>query len=456
MAMENPRLELLQTSLIAPATPTQKGHLYLSSLDLVWREFHFIRRIIFYRMEADQYAAAVDCLKRCLSEALVSFYPWAGRFVVGEDGRVAVDCNDRGVEFIEAAIDVSFRELEDDDFELKPFFGKLNHRDEHPPANIFDNPLLSIQVTQFLDGGMALGYAQSHAIADGHSIWHFMNSWAECGRGVPISVPPLHDRTVLKIDLPSKDRAALFNFDFPDDFGFKFKDLKATETTAGKQGDGKPLVSAQRLFRFTADMIKKLKTLAAEEGKGDFTSYEVLCAHFWRHVTAARRVEDNAVVCLAVLVNFRSCLSDPLPPSYFGNVINLSAAYAIAGQLYSESLATSASRIREAVVRGKSEDRFWDFLHFLEVHDNLFTDDLLAPMLKVVCMNVASSFRFPMYEVDFGWGRPAAVRAARITGGIGEIVLFPGRSGGGSVDVCMPLEADAMERLGSDNTFLNF
>eukprot|EP00249_Psilotum_nudum_P023979 c29046_g1_i5 orf=368-1258(-) len=296
---------------------------------------------------------------------------------------------------------------------------------------------------------MALGYAHSHAVADGHSMWHFMNSWAECGRGMPISVPPLHDRTLLKIGVASKDSAARFSFGFPEA-------IKSTEATASQQAERKPSGLAQRVFHFTADMIKKLKGLAAEEDKGGFTSYEVLCAHFWKHITTARKLGDEATLSFAVFVNCRSRLSDPLPPRYFGNAVTMVAAFAAAGKLCSESFAASASRIREAIVKASSEGKFWDMLHWLELHDNLFTGDIMAPWMKIVPMNVASSFRFPVYDVDFGWGKPAAVRTARVTGGEGEMALFPGRSGGGSVDICLSLEADAMERLENDNAFLNF
>ena len=62
-----------------------------------------------------------------------------------------------------------------------------------------------------------------------------------------------------------------------------------------------------------------------------------------------------------------------------------------------------------------------------------------------------------MYEVEFGWGRPAAVRSPKVPGD-GEMVLFGGRQGSGAgvgdIEICMALPSTAMEVLLSDPTFL--
>ena len=50
------------------------------------------------------------------------------------------------------------------------------------------------QVTKLRDG-IAIGFSINHAVVDGTSLWHFINSWADLCRGaVTISHPPLHSR----------------------------------------------------------------------------------------------------------------------------------------------------------------------------------------------------------------------------------------------------------------------
>ncbi|XP_057858830.2 omega-hydroxypalmitate O-feruloyl transferase-like isoform X1 [Cryptomeria japonica] len=46
---------------------------------------------------------AVEKMKKSLSDALVHFYPLAGRLATSPEGFVYIDCNDRGADFIEAS-----------------------------------------------------------------------------------------------------------------------------------------------------------------------------------------------------------------------------------------------------------------------------------------------------------------------------------------------------------------
>ncbi|MCO5579167.1 hypothetical protein L7F22_033020 [Adiantum nelumboides] len=68
---------------------------------------------------------------------------------------------------------------------------------------------------------------------------------------------------------------------------------------------------------------------------------------------------------------------------------------------------------------------------------------------------VASSPRFPVYNVDFGWGKPSAVRSPKVPGD-GEVVLFGGnpKLEEGDVEFCVCLAEDALKRLLDDSKFL--
>jgi len=54
--------------------------------------------------------------------------------------------------------------------------------------------------------------------------------------------------------------------------------------------------------------------------------------------------------------------------------------------------------------------------------------------------------KFPVYEVDHGWGRPLSVQAAFLPE-IGQMMLFPGREGGKSIAVSTKLPRHQMETL---------
>ncbi|KAI8006050.1 putative acetyltransferase [Camellia lanceoleosa] len=64
--------------------------------------------------------------------------------------------------------------------------------------------------------------------------------------------------------------------------------------------------------------------------------------------------------------------------------------------------------------------------------------------------------RFAMYDNDFGWGRPIVVWSGRANKFDGKISAFPGREGGGSVDLEVVLAPETMAGLESDLEFMQY
>ncbi|GLJ34179.1 hypothetical protein SUGI_0687020 [Cryptomeria japonica] len=185
--------------LVKPAIPTPTQTMFLSNVDLLWLPVNNVQNLVFYKISPlVDYNSLIEGLKKSLSSVLVYFYPLAGRLKIGESSRMEVNCNDEGVEFTEASINILFRDLERDGFQRKLFFQNLVHEVDPSENKNSCRPLLSIQVTAFEEGGICIGTTLHHVIADGNSFWHFMTSWAECSRGIPISKDPQHARAVLK------------------------------------------------------------------------------------------------------------------------------------------------------------------------------------------------------------------------------------------------------------------
>lgn len=430
---------LLESSSILPAKPTNRHPLYLSSLDLFWRDIHYNLRLLFYRIPSDEYAHFVAKLKESLSAVLVQFFPLAGRLAKGEDGRFVIDCNDAGVEFVQATIDASFEDL-GDSFDFKPYFGELAQWGHLTRSDRGDIPLLSVQVTRFLDGGVSIGVSHSHVAMDGYSIWHFMVSWGECSRGVPISKPPMHDRTVFK---PKEELSYSIAAKLP----FRLEPFLPP-----------PTLFHQTVFHFSSQALTTLKRMAtAPTTRRPPSSYEVLSAHCWQRVTAARQIPPQMPLSFVVLANWRwgrrGMPQPPISEAYFGNAVTWTNAYATATEILHEDLPRSVARIMDALDVCTSLDTLNGTIHWVELHDTrLGLDTLWFPGIT---MNVASSHRFPTYDVDFGWGIPSCVRPVRVGGQGGEICIFPCHpSGKGGIDVCIKLDPSSLERLQRDPLFL--
>ncbi|KAH7331259.1 hypothetical protein KP509_20G022700 [Ceratopteris richardii] len=122
-------VELLQTSLVKPIEPTNRHIMYLSGVDNMLGYVRPNRTIFFYRKEKTASSAVAD-LQIALSSVLVSYYRLAGRIILADDGRHALDCNDEGVELTEARCDMDFAELQRDNFNMHPVFRRLAPMDD--------------------------------------------------------------------------------------------------------------------------------------------------------------------------------------------------------------------------------------------------------------------------------------------------------------------------------------
>eukprot|EP00250_Pteridium_aquilinum_P012058 c20484_g1_i1 orf=137-1627(-) len=464
---------------VLPAKPTERHNYFLSCFDIFWKVNHYNQRLIFYESaegsesgqegSATDGRAAMEKLKSSLALCLVHYYPWCGRLAIdGEpDHRLVIDCNDAGVEFVEAYIDLPISLLSQQGFQMKPFFEKLCQHVDHSGDCLYSSPLLSIQATLFSDGGLALGITQSHVVADGQALWNFMVSWGECSRGIPLSSPPLLNRELLALPNPSPEKATwrfnpkLKEEDIEDSDAKQNEDalMHKDEVSAGTHSseNGKvsgeasqPAPLVQCVLNLPSSAIKKLKS---EDG-GVHTSYEVTCAHLWQRITAARHRPSCELTSIYVLANCRSRLKPPLPPTYFGNAIGFSLAVSTVGKICSETLHATSSRVHDTVVE-IVQDSLVGYMHWLEIPGNDLMAEVIPNLPKGKGINMASSPRFPVYEVDFGWGKPAAVRSPKVPGE-GELVFFGGnpRSAPGDVEICVALLADDLRHLLEDPKFL--
>ncbi|GLJ46929.1 hypothetical protein SUGI_0990330 [Cryptomeria japonica] len=404
--MEEAQVTVLGISTVALAVPSCRQRMFLSNLDLFWLPASKPQRLLFYRLlPTNEFSSIVDSLKKSLSSVLVHFYPFAGQLVIGqESGRPEIDCNDGGVEFVEALMDMPFKDLEKEEFQRKPFFKTLVQI-VHPyqQHEIYNTPLLSIQVTRFEGGGICIGTAFHHIVADGNSFWHFMKSWAECSRNLPVSKPPLHIRTMFRSTQETAVRIsyeARQGIDGAQIYKFMRVNLEAEHTKG---------ISAS----YTQKPENGEKIAALKERTGATTSFIAVASQFWRCVVKAREIAEEEPVYFAVLADCRGHVKPPLPLTYFGNCLSFCVAKTTAQKLLREDVRFAAGVIEELISVCTAGDEVNNMIEWVESGGRDVVD-LLRGIGWKNGTSVSSSPRFPVYEIDYGWGTPLNVQAASL------------------------------------------
>ncbi|KAL1344208.1 hypothetical protein HN51_018079 [Arachis hypogaea] len=427
---------------------------HLTPWDLAMLSVHYIQKGLLFEKPQDQpqnfTRNLLHDLKHSLSLTLVHFYPLAGRLVTHQTQdppsySVSVDCvNSPGAKFIHATVDLTVSDIlspVDVPAIVQSFF-------DHDRAVSHDGhhmSLLSIKVTELIDG-VFIGCSMNHSLADGTSYWNFFNAWSEIFQSqsqskfkgeqdvdvTNISHKPIHKRWFPQgcgpiINLPFKHH---------DEFVCRFEAPKLRE----------------RIFHFSAESIAKLKAKANQESNTTkISSFQSLSALVWRCITRARRLPHDRKTSCKLAMNNRSRMEPPLPQEYFGNVLHAVSAAMTAGELLEHDLGWAAWKIHLAVVN----------------HNNGVTLEFLKEWLKspVIYQHarffepdsvmMGSSPRFNMYGNEFGMGKAVAVLSGYANKFDGKVTSYPGREGGGSVDLEMCLLPDSMCALESDQEFMN-
>ncbi|CAL9126174.1 unnamed protein product [Musa textilis] len=181
--------------LVPPAEETEKGFYFLTNLDQ--NIAVIVQTIYCFKSEEKGNEMAAEVIKEALALVLVRYYPLAGRLTISNEGKLIVDCTGEGAVFVESEADCKMEDVGDITKPDPDTLGKLVY--SVPGAkNILEMPLLVAQVTKFSCGGFVLGLAMNHCMFDGLGAMEFVNSWGETARGLPISVPPFIDRSVLR------------------------------------------------------------------------------------------------------------------------------------------------------------------------------------------------------------------------------------------------------------------
>ncbi|KNA05043.1 hypothetical protein SOVF_194020 [Spinacia oleracea] len=428
-------MKIVSRQIVKPAEPTWSGILPLTELDHVSVITHS-SNLHFYEKPTEQCwlnssnNKILNTLKESLSRILIPFYPLAGRlsWVGGGRQRLVLKCNAMGAEIIDVESSMKIADF-GDFYSSSDKFKHLVPQIDYFGTQIQDIPLLVVQLTRFVCGGLSVGISLSHMVVDGRSAFHFIDEWARLTRGEPMQVAPFLDRRILQAeDVNLSQTTQVFDDD-------------ENQLTYFNTLEGGKLETPTFVF-LTKDKIERLKEVANNkdgeinsDNRRSFSRFEVITSHVWRCVCKARELKCDEITSLFVLVNARGRVDPPLPSSYFGNAVVQVTISSSVGDLISKPLSYICSTISEASTKVNNE-YVYGFLDVLKTEESLtmhqYTDDrgtLQGPPYGEHNIMATSWLSLMAMGVDFGWGKeiyngPPLVRACD-----GEVMIIPYNDG---------------------------
>ncbi|KAG9134710.1 hypothetical protein Leryth_001020 [Lithospermum erythrorhizon] len=437
--------------LIKPAKPTWSGILSLSELDQTGIITH-VPTFYFYR-PPQAWLTPEDPItktfKTSLSKVLVHFYPLAGRLSRINGWRFELDCNAKGVQFLEAETEERLDRL--GDFAPSPLFVNLSPRLNYSETSIQELPIALVQLTKFRCGGICLAILINHAVADGQSAVHFLSEWTRLARGLKLASEPCFDRRILLFGEPSLSSSTNLN-EKHNQFSHLPALIDQSKNEAEKRG-GHTRVALLNLSKFE---ISLLKDRANEDfpyciiNQRLYTRYEAVTAHIWRTACKARGHLPTQSTVLGVTVDARKRMNPPLSEKFFGNgVINV-IADGCSGELLSRPIGFAASRVREAIL-SVNTNYVHSCIDFLKHQENLsLFQDLHAmmnnerPRYFNPNVTVTSWTSLPLSGMNFGFGNEVCMAPGHHESD-GDCLILPGRDEDGSLIVAVCFQAEYMD-----------
>ncbi|XP_055831069.1 stemmadenine O-acetyltransferase-like [Solanum dulcamara] len=477
MISTNTSVEVVSRETIKPLCPTP-NHLrnyILSSIDQNSPPI-YIPVLLFYLNSAANIINThqkLIMLRKSLAECLSEYYPLAGTF---RDDYSVVECNDEGAEFIEARVNFDISQIIGTSNvkllnQLLPFestgnWGKFKEKTDEREV------LVAAQANLFRCGGLALGVCISHKIADGTSVVAFLNSWASKslnnyhGDHAKIVPPPIFDSAK---NFPPREMPR-----YSHDTGITNKTI------------------VTKRFIFDSSSILALRNKASNAISTDEyvkfpTRVQAVSSLIWSRVLALYRSKPKYTkICVAVhAVNIRPRMEQPVPNHFFGNYWTVAIASAVVKTeqnvgditLLVEKMNKSIRNINADYVKNMNvvalvsdSPKVHRFLKTRHSHDNNFkeseqlrsrlNDNSVETTVKdfmkgdlEVC-NFTSWCRFPVYEVDFGWGKPewicSPIRSFK------NLVILMGTKHGNGIEASINLLEEDMPLFENDPEILSF
>ncbi|KAJ3686016.1 hypothetical protein LUZ61_015180 [Rhynchospora tenuis] len=412
-------VEVLESCFVVPSDETPKGRLWLSNLDQVAPR-EFVGFVHVYRNTDATNFFSVEVLKAALSKALVLFYPLSGRYAVGSDGRLVLDCNGEGCFFVRARLE---RAIDSINIQPSPELERLFVPSIEMAGSKF--VMLMIQVTYMKCGGVVLGFAFNHILGDARCNLHFIRTWASITRGDLSSIaPPSFDRTPLRARTPPT-----IKFDHPEYIVEPTIRSTLTGCTTTK-------------FLLTKEQVRSLKTRCNNGSVSSVSSFCAVVSLVWKCYCDAQSLVPDTTANLMFTVGIRDRLKPPLSKYHFSNAIVRRSVQSKVSELTSNPLHVVAEQVKVAI-DSVNDEYVRSLIDYLEIVKNQVFATMKVPESH---LRVTSISRMPVYDADFGCGEPDLVSRWKVSANrVVYISDEPGVKGG--MEVVITVDSTTMHRF---------
>ncbi|XP_031261344.1 BAHD acyltransferase At5g47980-like [Pistacia vera] len=359
-------------------------------------------------------------LKTSLSKLLTVFYPLAG--IIKE--QTTIECNDDGAEYVEAQIKCNLSDiLQQPDASMLRSFLPVEIESEEADSS----RLLFVQANFFKCGGMVIGVCISHKIADTQTLSTVLNSWSQIaisGSSDGVKFPEFNAASIFP-PLDSKPHITIPRHD--------------------------SLISKRCVIE--SSKIVSLKAKAAGATVQQPTRVEAVTALIWKCMINVSRSAKGfpRLSVISHVVNLRKRIEPPLPENCIGNIVG--AFFAAHSTEKETDLQGLVCELRKELTEFKKtglqkikvEKRTW--LKMCGIENLLGREDIDYHTCTSWC-------RFPLYEVDFGWGKPIWTTVPSLIFK-NAVFMMDARDGEG-VEVMVSLSEEDMALFEGDQDLLEF
>ncbi|XAR69348.1 Rosmarinate synthase [Bertholletia excelsa] len=425
---------------VVSTKPVPPGKLHhLSVLDRAM-EHNNLRLVYYYKTSKGRETGELTRgLGESMSEMLSSFPAVTGRLLRNAEGQWMIKCNDAGVRMVEARAKGSVEgwlKSMDREKELK-----LVHWEDMYPKQYFWSTFY-VQITEFEEGGLAIGLSCIHLLADPTCAAVIVKAWADTTLGGKMINPPFFHPLPPRRPGNRNINHKLYT-DLIDHYKSSMMKSFPTTTTA----------STTITLAFSDEMVQSCIAMAQTldvPGGLVLSPFEVLAGLFWVCVSNAKGI-TNGLTSMSLCLDMRKVLG--LDKGFFGNCSVYNRVYGECLELENR-LAKAAFAVR-AVVRKMDVEGTMDLIEWLEG-----TPGWSPPYMNaydLICTNFDGVDPYlAIFEDSF---KPVHVSCyIEPALGQGQVLILPSPPNEGTLSrvVMVTLPEDEITRLCEDELLLQF